>query len=489
MSFPKNFLWGGATAANQTEGAWNEDGRGPALTDVTTGGAANEERRITYRNADGTGGTMTRGGKLPEGARYAVLDEYYYPNHNGNDGYHRYKEDIALFAEMGFKIYRMSISWSRLYPTGLEKEPNRAGVEHYRRVFEELRKYKIEPLVTIWHFDTPLYLEEHCGGWLNRDLIDAYVRFATTCFMEYQGLVKYWLTFNEINNTIQFIRAGGRPLTDQDYADAYQKVHYQLVASAKAVQIGHAIDPENKIGCMICGSTNYPMTPDPKDILWNRHIWEKNIFYAGDVHCFGTYSSYAKRLWKEHHVELDFTEEDAAALKQGTVDMYTFSYYHTNVVTTHKVTELVGGNFSSGARNEYLTYSDWGWSLDPDGMQYFMEVIYDRYRLPLMIVENGIGAYDKVEKDKRIHDDYRIAYHRDHIKAMKVAMDHGVDCIAYTTWGCIDVVSASTGEMAKRYGQIYVDVDDNGNGTYERLKKDSFFWYKKLIESNGECLD
>jgi len=489
-NFPEGFLWGGATAANQVEGAWNEDGRGPAMTDVTTGGTVNTPRLITYIDKDGNHGTLTRGEKLPEGAHYAVLDEYYYPNHKGVDEYHRYKEDIALFAEMGFKTYRMSISWSRLYPNGDETEPNKAGLEHYRDVFKELRKYDIEPLVTIWHFDTPLYLEEKYGGWQNRALIDFYVRFATTCFQEYKGLVHYWLTFNEINNTIMFLDlTDDKDLPDSAYQEAYQHLHYQFVASAKAVQIGHAIDPTNMIGCMICGICMYPMTCDPKDIILNRHVWEKNIFYCGDVQCKGAYGTYVTRLWNEHNVELDITDEDLLDLEMGTVDMYTFSYYMSNVCTTHEVTDKVGGNFSAGARNEYLTYSDWGWALDPDGLQYYLEMIYDRYEIPLMVVENGLGAYDKVEEDGSIHDPFRIDYYRAHIQAMDKAIENGADVIGYTTWGCIDVVSAGTGEIRKRYGFIYVDVDDEGNGTLDRSRKDSFYWYKKVIASNGEDLD
>ena len=489
MKIQNDFLWGGATAANQCEGAWNEDGRGMALTDVSIKSDAKTDRQLSYIASDGTHGIVKRGGKIPQGAHYAVLDEYYYPNHKGVDEYHRYKEDIALYAEMGFKVYRMSISWSRLYPTGLEEKPNPLGVEHYRKVFEELKKYNIEPLVTIWHFDTPLYIEEQMNGWNNRETINLFVKFAKTCLEEYKDLVHYWLTFNEINNSIQFIRNGGFELTDADYQEAYQKVHYQLVASAKTVKLAHEINPNNKVGCMICGSTNYPLTCDPKDILLNRHIWEKNIFYCGDVHCFGEYPVFAKRLWNEHNVHLDITEDDKKVLKEGTVDLYSFSYYHTNCVTTHKFTDTVGGNYTKGARNEYLKYSDWGWSLDPDGLEYFMEVIYDRYKRPLMIVENGIGAYDKLEEDGSIHDDYRIDYHRTHIEAMKKAMENGVDCIVYTTWGCIDLVSSSTGEMSKRYGQIYVDIDDYGNGTLDRSRKDSFYWYKKVIESNGEDLN
>ena len=488
MSFPENFLWGGAVAANQWEGGWNIGGRGPAMTDVTTGGTVNTPRLITYIDKDGNHGTLTRGQALPEGAHYAVLDEYHYPNHDAVDGYHHYKEDIALFGEMGFKQFRMSISWSRLFPTGLEKEPLKEGVEFYRDMFEEMHKNGIEPLVTIWHFDTPLYLEEHCGGWLNRETIEHFVRFATTCFTEFKGLVHNWLTFNEINNTIQFLGVRSNA-TEKDYQNAYQHLHYQFVASAKAVQIGHAIDPANRIGCMICGITWYPATCDPKDILANRYAWEKNIFYCSDVQCLGQYGTYAKRLWKEHNVVLDITEDDLADLRRGTVDMYTFSYYMSNLVTTHKITDMVGGNFSLGARNEYLKYSDWGWATDADGLQYYLEMIYDRYQLPIMVVENGLGAYDTVEEDGSIHDPFRIEYYRLHIEAMDRAIENGVDLIGYTTWGCIDVVSAGTGEMRKRYGFIYVDMDDEGKGSMARSRKDSFYWYKKVIASNGKDLD
>ena len=324
MPFPKNFLWGGATAANQIEGAWNLDGRGPALTDVTTGGTVSEPRKITYIDKDGKPGFITRLEKLPEGAHYAVLDDCLYPNHDGIDFYHHYKEDIALFAEMGFTVFRMSISWSRIYPTGMEEEPNRKGIEFYRNVFNELKKYNIEPLVTIWHFDTPLYLEETLGDWKNRELIPLFVKFAKTCFTEFKGLVKYWLTFNEINNTINFLPDN---MPDEYFQDAYQHLHNQFVASAKAVKIGHEIDPDNMIGCMICGITYYPHTEDPKDILFNRYKWEKGIFYCGDVQCFGRYPTYAQKLWNEHNVRLDITEDDINSLMEGTVDMYTFSYY------------------------------------------------------------------------------------------------------------------------------------------------------------------
>lgn len=467
--FPNGFLWGGATAANQYEGGWNEGGRGPALTDVTTGGTVNSPRMITWIDKYGSPhASPSHGFILPEGASYAVLEDYYYPNHKGTDFYHHYKEDIALFAEMGFKVFRMSISWSRLYPNGIEEKPNQEGIEFYRNVFEELKAHGIEPLVTIWHFDTPLYLEEQMGGWTNRELIDLYVRFAKTCFEEYKGLVKYWLTFNEINNTIMFLDMEGE-VEEERYTEAYQILHNEFVASAKAVQIGHEIDPDN--------------------MLAFQRAWEKNIFYCGDVQCKGEYPIFAKRLWNEHDVHLDITEEDLKILKKGTVDYYTFSYYMSNAVTTHKTDEKAGGNGVMGARNPYLEYSDWGWALDPKGLRYFLEVVHDRYHKPLMIVENGLGAYDTVEEDGSIHDPFRIDYYRAHIQEMDKAIEEGVNLIGYTTWGCIDLVSAGTGEMRKRYGFIYVDMDDEGKGTMKRTPKDSFYWYKKVIATNGEDLD
>ena len=420
MKFSEDFYWGGAVAANQCEGAWNVDGRGMTRTDVTTGGTVNTPRMVTFIDKDGNKQKLPNHGfKLPEGAHFAVFDDELYPNHDGIDFYHHYKEDIALLKEMGFKMFRLSISWSRIYPTGEEDKPNQAGLDFYRNVFTELRNAGIEPLVSIWHFDTPLALEEKYGDWLDRKYISLYEKYVTTIFNEYKGLVKYWLTFNEINNTVNFIPDDA---SDEVYQEAYQHLHYQFVASARAVQIGHQIDPENKIGCMICGITYYPLTSDPEDILFNRSKWEKGIFYCGDVQCKGKYPTYAKRLWKEHNVKLDITEQDLEELKKGTVDMYTFSYYMSQAVTTHENDDAVSGNMSFGVRNPYLEYSDWGWALDPKGLRYYLEMIYDRYEKPLMVVENGLGAYDTVEEDGSIHDNYRIEYYRAHIEKMAKAM-------------------------------------------------------------------
>ena len=493
MSFPKGFLWGGATAANQYEGGWNEGGRGPALTDYTTGGSVKESRKVTWIDRNGVGHATNQvpfDDSLPEeGAHYATLDGYLYPNREATDFYHHYKEDIALFGEMGFKVFRMSVSWSRIYPHGDDVEPNQEGLAFYRDVFQELKAQGIEPLVTIHHFDTPLSMVERFGDWQDRVFIDAFVKYATTLFTEYKGLVKYWLTFNEINNTLMALNMFGDGITDEDYQKRLTHLHYQFVASAKAVQIGHEIDPENMIGCMLSGVIQYPHTCDPEDVLYTAHSMEENFWYCGDVQCFGTYPPYAKRLWNTHHVDLDITEEDLAVIKAGTVDMFTYSYYMTNNVTTHDTEEKVGGNYSAGIRNPYLKYSDWGWAIDPIGMQYSIEMIHDRYRRPIMIVENGFGAFDTKEEDGSIHDDYRIDYFIPHIEAMSKAIDNGAELIGYTTWGCIDLVSAGTGEMRKRYGFVYVDRDDDGNGDFARSKKDSFFYMQKVYGSNGEDLE
>ncbi len=489
MPFQKDFMWGGAVAANQCEGAWDVDGRGPAQTDMMTGGTAKQHRMLTYRMPDGTTGAVPKFQSIPEGARLAVLDGYHYPNHLGVDFFHRYQEDIALFAQMGFKIFRMSISWSRIFPKGIETEPNRKGLDFYRRVFEECRKYGIEPLVTMHHFDTPLYLEEELGGWKNREIIAHFDRYVKTILEEYKGLVKYWLTFNEINNTLMFLDLFGNTATQEQYQGAYQHLHHEFVASAHAVKMAHEIDPNYVVGCMICGLANYPMTCDPDDILASRYQWEKGVLYCGDVQCKGKYPTYAKRLWDAHGVKLDITEQDLQDLREGCVDMYTFSYYMSALVTTHDVEKNAGGNFSVGAKNEYLQYSEWGWAFDPKGLRYYLEMMYDRYEKPMMVVENGLGSVDTLEDDHTVHDSYRIDYLRAHIKEMEIAIEHGVDLIAYTTWGCIDLVSAGTGEMRKRYGFIYVDLDDEGKGTLDRYPKDSFYWYKKVIASNGADLD
>ncbi len=489
MSFPADFLWGGASSAHQCEGAWNVGGRGPGKRDYMIVDRKTRQRLLTYVDRDGTRRLMPLGSgtQLPEGARYEIFDDCFYPDHDGVDFYHRYKEDIALFREMGFKVFRMSISWSRLFPRGDEAKPNQNGIAFYKDVFEELQKNGIEPLVTLWHDDTPLFLEESIGGWSSRKMIGRYEKYAEACFRAFKGLVRYWLPFNEINNVLLFLEMFGKNPTDEMYQAAYQELHYKFVAGARAAAKARQIDPRNCVGCMICGVPFYPATCDPKDIMLNHEMWEKGLLYSSDVLCRGEYPVFSHRLWREHKVNLDILPQDLEDLKKGTVNMYTFSYYMTSAVTTHNTTDIVGGNCTTGVRNPYLEYSEWGWANDPLGLRYFLEKMYTLYKLPMMIVENGLGAVDTVE-DGQIHDSYRMDYLRGHIQQMKRAVENGVDLIGYTAWGCIDLVSAG-GEMKKRYGFVYVDRDDNGAGTFQRLKKDSFAWYKKVIESNGEDLD
>lgn len=487
QGFPSSFLWGGATAANQFEGGWDLGGRGPVITDYTTVGTKDQPRYVTYVLPDGTEGKNLKYEGVPYGAVGQTRDGYYYPNRIASDFYHHFHEDIALMAEMGFKVFRMSIAWSRIFPKGVEEEPNQEGLKFYHRVFDELHANQIEPLVTILHFDLPFYLESQ-GGWSNRETIHHYVTYCELLFNEFKDDVHLWLTINEINIPLAAASSMGLKMPQEQIQRYYQEQHNQLVASARAVSLGHEVNPNNMIGCMLSSVTSYPLTCDPKDVLANRHRWEEAMLYTGDVMCFGAYPSFAQRIWDAYGISIDCTEQDLIDLKRGTVDMYTFSYYSSNTTTTHDYDSVAGGNFVTGAKNPYLNYSQWGWSNDPDGLQYLLEILYDRYHLPLIVVENGLGARDVVEADDSIHDQYRISYLADHIRAMKAAVNNGVDLRGYTVWGCIDLVSASTGEMSKRYGMVYVDLDDEGHGSLKRLKKDSFYWYRKVIASNGEDL-
>ena len=490
--FPKNFMWGGATAANQCEGAYNEDGRGLTSMDCTTGADYNTPRYVTYIDKEGNSGVINQliGEKLPEGAYMSPVDGYFYPNHEAIDFYHTYKEDIKLFAEMGFKIFRMSISWSRIFPKGNEDKPNQKGLDFYRNVFLELKKYNIEPLVTISHYDDPLYLEEKYNGWQSREMIDFYERFCEVIFKEYKGLVKYWLTFNEINSTLMMMDwLPKQSITNQVAYNAFMKLHHQFLASAKEVKLAHEIDKDYKVGCMICAVPSYAYTSDPNDEIANQQRWQELIYYSADVQVRGSYPAYAKRIWKKYNLEITFSDEDKKILQDGKVDMFTFSYYNTNCYTSDEnAPKDGGGNLSLGIKNPHIQYTEWGWGIDPQGLRFFINEVYNRYQIPMMVVENGLGASDILEEDGSIHDDYRIEYLRKHIEALGQAIEDGADVIAYTSWGCIDLISVSTGEMKKRYGFIYVDRDNQGNGSNKRYKKDSFYWYKKVISSNGKDL-
>ena len=472
---PENFLWGGAVAAHQMEGGYDRQGKGVSIADVMTAGANGVERQIT----DG------------------ILPGMNYPNHDAIDFYSRYKEDIKLFAEMGFKCFRTSIAWTRIFPNGDETEPNEQGLQFYDDLFDELLRYGIEPVITLSHFEMPYHLVKEYGGWRNRKLIDFFVRFARTVMERYKDKVKYWMTFNEINNQgttwhawAAWTNSGIIYRPDEDVQSVlHQAVHYEMVASAKAVKIGREINPNFHIGCMLAMVPFYPLTCDPDDILAAEYAMEQRLYYYGDIHVFGEYPDYIKAFQKNHSMHLDITTDDLQCLREGCVDYIGISYYMSETVSA-KPGDTVR-KFSDTCymtANPYVKASEWGWQIDPKGLRYSLNLLHQRYHLPLFIVENGFGAYDKVEPDG-IHDPYRVTYLKQHIEQMKAAMElDGVPVMGYTPWGCIDLVSAGTGEMEKRYGFIYVDKDNQGKGTLERRKKDSFYWYQNVIRTNGEEL-
>jgi 6-phospho-beta-glucosidase len=475
-SFPEGFLWGGATAANQLEGGFHEGDKGLNIADVLPGG---KERLKILMNP---------------GFDFEIReDQYYYPNHEAIDFYHHYKEDIALFAEMGFKVYRMSIAWTRIFPNGDELEPNEEGLAFYDRVFDELHKFGIEPVVTMSHYEMPVHLVKEYGGWRDRRVVTFFERYAKTILTRYKSKVKYWLTFNEINSGLHLPIMGlGFAIQNEEdkYQPTFQAYHHQFLASAMAVKLCKKIAPDAKIGCMIVYLPTYAYDCNPENVMFA--LQESRFFnnFCGDVQVRGEYPAFIKRYWREHGVDLEIQDGDLELLKEGTVDFISFSYYMSRTEKKDKTPEELGqGNILGGVKNPFLKRSDWGWEIDPIGLRISLNEFYDRYRKPLFIVENGLGAYDQVERDGSISDDYRIEYLRAHIEAMGEAIEDGVELMGYTPWGCIDLVSASTGEMSKRYGFIYVDKHDDGSGTLERKKKKSFFWYQNVIQSNGKQLD
>ena len=475
--FPQGFLWGGALAANQSEGAYREGGKGLTTVDMIPHGA----NRLAV--------------KLGKEKRFSLRDDEFYPSHEAIDFYHRYKEDIALMAEMGFTVFRTSIAWSRLYPNGDEPLPNKEGIAFYRAVFEECKKYNIEPLVTLCHFDVPMHLVTEYGSWRNRKMVDFFARYARTCFEEFNGLVKYWLTFNEINMLLHlpFTGAGLVFYPGENVQQVeYQAAHHELVASAKAVKLAHEKMPGAMVGCMLAAGQYYPRTCAPEDIRAAQEADRDNYFFT-DVQARGAYPVWAKKRMEKAGITLHTEPGDEQVLKEGTVDFVSFSYYSSRCITTDQeilAEEKADGNaVLKAVKNPYLKASEWGWAIDPVGLRVTLNTIYDRYEKPMFIVENGLGAVDTVEADGSIHDSYRIDYLRAHIEQMEKAVNEdGLPLMGYTTWGPIDLVSASTGEMKKRYGFIYVDKDNDGNGTLARSRKDSFYWYKKVIASNGTDL-
>ncbi len=466
---PENFLWGGAVAAHQLEGAYQEGGRGISTADVMTAGSVSVPRKIT----DG------------------VKDGFRYPNHDGIDFFHRFKEDISLFGEMGFRCFRTSISWSRIFPKGDEMTPNEEGLKFYDRLIDELNSKGIEPIITLSHFEIPYHLVKKYGGFRNRKLIDFFLRFCETVFTRYRKKVRYWLLFNEINNQLNTenpifaFTNSGILFEEGENRDqiVWQAIHHELVAGAKATALAHQLMPDCKVGCMLAYIPVYPMSSKPEDVLAASQKMDET-FLISDVYVKGHYPVYSQNIWEQKGVQIQFEPRDEEILSKGTVDFISISYYMSSVVQAES---------KEAQKNPYLTYSDWGWAIDPTGLRYSLNQLYRRYEKPIFVVENGLGAYDLPESEDSLYaveDDYRIDYLKQHIEAVKAAVcQDDVEVLGYTVWGCIDVVSFTTGELAKRYGMIYVDKADDGSGTLERRRKKSFYWYQKVIETNGKELE
>ncbi|MBR8689323.1 glycoside hydrolase family 1 protein [Bacillus australimaris] len=480
--FSDNFLWGGATAANQIEGAYLEGGKGLSTSDFAA-----------YKDpyAQGKVNNFTFDVSSAELKKYKEhSDEFDFPKRRGIDFYHRYEEDIALFAEMGFKVFRLSISWARIFPTGLEEKPNEEGLAFYDKVFDECAKYGIEPLVTMSHYEMPITLTEKYNGWMSRELVPLFEKYARAILERYKDKVKYWITFNEMNMNLNSLYTGAgilEDLVDHKLQAAYQASHHQFLASALTVKAAKEIIPDVQIGCMINQIEAYAKTTKPEDQLQAVKSNQLNMFYP-DVQARGEYPTYMVKYFADNQIELDIEEQDEQILKEGIVDFVAISYYMSHVAEAREDAAELAGTFDSPIKNEHLELSQWDWPIDPMGLRISLIKLYDRYQKPLFVCENGLGARDTFTQDGKVHDDYRIDYLKKHIEQMKEAVKEGVDLMGYTPWGCIDLISCGTSQMSKRYGLIYVDQDDRGNGTLNRYRKDSFYWYKNVIASNGEDL-
>lgn len=458
--FPQDFLWGGAIAANQTEGSFLQDGKGLSTSDLLPNGILSQHQ-------------------APDNKTPGIKDL-------AIDFYNRYPEDIALFKEMGFTCLRLSIAWTRIFPNGDETQPNEAGLEYYDRLFDELAKHNINPFVTLSHYEMPVALVENYGGWSNRQLIHFFERYAKTVFERYKNKVKLWLTFNEINMSLHAPYTGvGLPET-ADEQSIYQAIHYQLLASAKAVNLCKAIIPDAKIGNMLLGAINYPFTCNPDDVIAAMQENNKWLFF-GDVQTRGKYPGYMLRYFRDNNIKLDIEDGDLTLLASASIDFISFSYYASGCASADPKQKEVG-NIIDSVPNPYLEKSQWGWLIDPKGLRILLNFLYDRYQKPLFIVENGLGARDEIETNGEIIDDYRIQYLNDHLVQAKEAILDGVELMGFTSWGPIDLVSNSTAEMSKRYGFIYVDRNDDGSGTLTRQRKKSFYWYQEVIKTQGHSL-
>ena len=470
--FPENFMWGGAVAANQLEGAWNEGGKGLCIADI------NEFRDDIAIEKKGNE-------ELTRAYIKEAVDskEKVFPKRHGIDFYHTYKEDLKLLAGLGLKTFRTSINWSRIFPNGDDKEPNEAGLKFYDDLFDEILKNGMEPMITVSHYEMPLNLTMNYKGWYSREVIDFFVKYCNTVFDRYAGKVKYWILVNQINliGHESFNHLGVAEDVVEDLRSAkYQAVHNEMVACARATKYAHEHHPEMQIGMMLCGGPDYPASCKPEDMLATLKHNQMEYFFA-DVLLRGKYPGYAFRFFEDQGIHVEFGEQDEEDFK-NTADFFSFSYYYTQVCSQESYEK---GN--DVYRNKELPANPWGWTIDPVGFRILLNEFYDRYQKPIYVTENGVGYYDKLE-DGQVHDDYRVDYYREHIRQMKEAIRDGVDVRGYYAWGPIDIISCSSSEMSKRYGFIYVDLDDYGKGTGKRIKKDSYAWMQKVIASGGEDL-
>lgn len=480
----KDFLWGGATADFQYEGGYKEGNRGLSTHDFETDGSGGEPRYITYKMPDGSRGKARSSFSDPEDIPFEaepyICEGVYYPSHQAVDFYHHYREDIALMAEMGFTVYRFSICWSRIYPTGDEERPNEAGILFYEKILDELEKYHIQPMITLHHDELPVYLSQKYDGWSSRHVIDCYLRYCRTLFERFGKRCKYWITFNEINQARGFASTGTHRADNNTH---YNAVHHMFLASAKVVKMGHEMMPESRFGAMYAASAIYSATCRPEDVFYQMQC-RREAYFCMDVMVRGSYPGYSAAMFERKKVALNREAGDDKILAEGKLDFISFSYYRSTVTNRSKEYNFIGGD-----PNPYLPVTPWGWPIDALGLRYVLNELYDRYQKPLFIVENGLGAVDEADENGYVEDDYRIAYLRDHFKNMIEAIEtDGVECFGYTMWAPIDLVSLSTGEMKKRYGVVYVDMDDKGKGTKKRSKKKSYEWMKEVIRGNGENL-
>lgn len=473
--FPENFKFGGAVAACQVEGAYDIDGRKPSTSDIHVYDTNLERNNIKKEG----------GGTLDE-IKTALEDtENYYPKRHGIDFYHTYKEDLKMLAELGLETFRTSISWSRIFPNGNEETPNEAGLAFYDKLIDEILANDMEPVITMAHYDLPIHLVTEYGGFSNRKIIEFFTRYSRVLLERYGHKVDKWIVFNQVNlvPTVQF---GSLEIYDNQAENMeelmYQAVHNQFIAAAKTKEIATELGLSANIGTMIADCTYYPATCRPEDVVWTMKKNRMQYFYT-DVQLRGHYPQYALKYFEDQNFAIKMEQGDKELLKENTMDFLGISYYSSKVAEFEKHTMLS----DSAGQNPYLRPTPWDWRVDPLGFYNSISQYWDRYGVPIMIAENGFGAIDKLE-DETVHDNYRVNYYKDHLKVLKECMDEGVEIISFLAWGPIDIVSSSSSEMSKRYGFIYVDIDDLGNGSKNRLKKDSFDWYQKVIKTHGESL-